>query len=123
MIRAATPADVPVLREMIVELAAYERSAEQVEVTGGQLHAALFDPHPAVFALIAEEPRDAAGSAAPGGAGDPAGTEPARTVGFALWFRNFSTWTGKPGIYVRPPAQQPGGTRRSANSPCYEHAD
>ncbi|MBW1597136.1 GNAT family N-acetyltransferase [Streptomyces sp. JJ38] len=91
MIRDATSDDVPVILDMIRELAAYERAAEQARVTERQLRDALFGPHPAVFALIAQDE-----------AGSP--------VGFALWFRNFSTWTGTHGVYledlyVRPEAR------------------
>ncbi|MCZ7416607.1 MULTISPECIES: GNAT family N-acetyltransferase [unclassified Streptomyces] len=94
MIRDATSGDVPVILDMIRELAAYERAAEQARVTERQLRDALFGPHPAVFALIAQD-----------GAGSP--------VGFALWFRNFSTWTGTHGVYledlyVRPEARGAG---------------
>ncbi|AKA05962.1 N-acetyltransferase GCN5 [Streptomyces noursei ZPM] len=90
MIREATPDDVPVILAMIGELAAYERAAESAEATEPQLKEALFGPQPAAFALIAED------------AGGP--------VGFALWFRNFSTWTGTHGVYledlyVRPEAR------------------
>jgi GNAT superfamily N-acetyltransferase len=92
MIRAATPADVPAIHAMIRELAEYERALEDARATTDQLHEALFGAHPAVFALMAEEP----------GTGEP--------VGIALWFRNFSTWTGTHGIYledlfVRPRAR------------------
>jgi GNAT superfamily N-acetyltransferase len=98
MIRAATPADVPAIHEMIRELAEYERALEHANATERQLHDALFGPHPAVFALIAEEPS--------------MHTESER-VGFALWFRNFSTWTGTHGVYledlyVRPSARGAG---------------
>ncbi|MFB6566675.1 GNAT family N-acetyltransferase [Streptomyces noursei] len=90
MIREATPDDVPVILAMIGELAAYERAAESAEATEPQLKEALFGPQPAALALIAED------------AGGP--------VGFALWFRNFSTWTGTHGVYledlyVRPEAR------------------
>jgi GNAT superfamily N-acetyltransferase len=92
MIRAALPADVPEIRAMIRELAEYERELESARATQEQLHDALFGAEPAVFALIAEDD----------GTGAP--------VGFALWFRNFSTWTGTHGIYledlfVRPEAR------------------
>jgi len=92
MIRAATPSDVPAIHAMIRELAEYERAPEHARATEQQLHDALFGEHPAVFALIAEEATES----------DP--------VGFALWFRNFSTWTGTHGVYledlyVRPSAR------------------
>ncbi|MCX4636277.1 GNAT family N-acetyltransferase [Streptomyces sp. P9-2B-2] len=90
MIREATPGDVPVILAMIGELAAYERAPEAAQATEAQLTEALFGPQPAAFALIAED-----------------GDAP---VGFALWFRNFSTWTGTHGVYledlyVRPEAR------------------
>lgn len=90
MIREATPDDVPVILAMIGELAAYERAPEAAQATVPQLEEALFGPQPAAFALIAEAD------------GAP--------VGFALWFRNFSTWTGTHGVYledlyVRPEAR------------------
>lgn len=90
MIRPATEADVPEIHAMIRELAEYERALEQMRATPAQLRDALFGPQPATFGLVAEE------------AGTP--------VGFALWFRNFSTWTGTHGVYledlyVRPHAR------------------
>ncbi|MFI9205088.1 GNAT family N-acetyltransferase [Streptomyces sp. NPDC053048] len=104
MIRSATPADVPAIHAMIRELADYERALEQAEATEEQLREALFGEHPAVFALIAES--DETPGETPS-ADTPAATGP---LGFALWFRNFSTWTGTHGIYledlyVRPHAR------------------
>ena len=80
LIRPAVPADVPRILELIVELATCERAAEQVVATEAGLHAALFAAEPAVFAHLADDG--------------------AEVVGFALWFRNFSTWLGRPGIYL-----------------------
>ncbi|MFI1969337.1 GNAT family N-acetyltransferase [Streptomyces cinnamoneus] len=100
MIRSATPADVPVIHTMIRELAEYERALDEARATEEQLRDALFGPDAAVFALIAESDGGAEGDTGSGG----------EVVGFALWFRNFSTWTGTHGVYledlyVRPQAR------------------
>jgi GNAT superfamily N-acetyltransferase len=86
-IDSATPADVPLMLDLIRELAVYEHEAESARATPAQLHEALFGARPAAEAAIARIDGEAAG--------------------WALWFQNFSTWTGKPGIwledlYVRP---------------------
>ncbi|GAA2256323.1 MULTISPECIES: GNAT family N-acetyltransferase [Kitasatospora] len=92
MIRTVDISDVPVIHAMIRELADYERAPHEARATEEQLRDALFGEHPAVFGLIAED--DASG----------------QPVGFALWFRNFSTWRGTHGVYledlyVRPSAR------------------
>ena len=94
MIRPAKPEDVAEIHAMVRELADYEKSLDQAKATPEQLHDALFGERPAVFAHIAE---------------DDAG----RVLGFALWFLNYSTWTGVHGIYledlyVRPAARGTG---------------
>jgi GNAT superfamily N-acetyltransferase len=95
MIRSATPDDVPEIRAMIRELAAYERAEEQARAGEEQLRLALFGEDPAAFALIAEDD----------GTGE--------VMGYALWFPRFSTWTGTRGmhledLYVRPQARGSG---------------
>jgi GNAT superfamily N-acetyltransferase len=92
-VRPATPADVPLILALIRELADYERAPEQAVATPALLHAALFGPRPSCEALI--------------------GLVDGQPQGFALYFTNFSTWLGRPGIYledlfVRPPARQRG---------------
>lgn len=79
-IRPAVPDDVPRISELINELAEYERSADQVVATAEDLRAALFASRPALFGHVAVCDDD--------------------TVGFALWFVNYSTWVGKHGIYL-----------------------
>ena len=79
-VREARRSDVERIRELITELAVYERSVESVKVSTEQLHSALFAPHPTVYALVAEADDE--------------------VVGFALYFLNFSTWEGVPGIYL-----------------------
>lgn len=93
MIRAATELDVPVIAELIRELAEYEKALDKAIATDEDLDAALFGPSPAVFAHMAYE-----------------GDTP---MGFAMWFLNFSTWRGRHGIYledlyVRPSARGKG---------------
>jgi GNAT superfamily N-acetyltransferase len=93
MIRPADQGDVDELVQLIHDLADFERSPASVEIEPGQLQAALFGDSPAAYAHVAEE----------GG----------RILGMAIWFRNFSTWTGRSGIYledlyVRPEARARG---------------
>lgn len=86
-IRAARRDDVPVILELIHELAIYEKEPDAVKNTPQALDQHLFGDHPAVFAHVLEDE----------------GT----VRGFALWFLNYSTWEGVHGIwledlYVRP---------------------
>ena len=78
-IRAATIADVPLLRSFIQELAEYERESEEVLITEEQLRRDGFGPDPRFRAVIAEQD------------GQPAG--------FAVFFTSFSTWTGS-GLFL-----------------------
>lgn len=80
-IRPASPADVPVILELIRGLAEYEK-ASPAEVTADEptLRASLFGEKPAAEVLLA-----------------CLGDDP---VGLALFFHNFSTWRGKPGLYL-----------------------
>ncbi len=113
MIRAATEADVPELLAMIAELAAYEREPDAAQATEAQLRDALFGAAPTVFAHVAVESEgDAARADVPTDAHRTADGD-GGVVGMALWFRNFSTWTGTHGIYledlyVRPRARGAG---------------
>jgi GNAT superfamily N-acetyltransferase len=81
MIRSATAADVPTILSLIHQLAEYERAEHEVKATEAQLHSALFGPDAVAAALLAVD-----------GSG--------QTVGFALWFRTFSTWLGTASIYL-----------------------
>jgi|SRR5579883_2096021 len=80
MIRPATPDDLPAIARLIRALAEYERLAHEVVLDERQLHDHLFGPRPYAEVLLAQD----------GG----------RVVGFALFFHNYSTFLGKPGIYL-----------------------
>jgi len=86
-IRYATAADVPQVLGFIRELAVYERLADQVVATEADLAAALFGPRPYAEVVL--------------------GCLDATAVGFALFFHNFSTFLGKPGIYLEDLYVQP----------------
>jgi GNAT superfamily N-acetyltransferase len=76
----ATPADVPLILQLIRDLAAYEKLSHEVVATEELLHRALFGLGPRVETVIARIDGEAAG--------------------FALFFHNFSTFLARPGIYL-----------------------
>jgi GNAT superfamily N-acetyltransferase len=96
-IRPAAVHEVPIILQFIRDLAQYEHLEHQVVATEAMLSEVLFGPRPyaeVAFACLAGEP-----------------------VGFALFFHNFSTFLGRPGIYledlfVRPEARGHGVGRR-----------
>lgn len=92
-IRRASASDVPLILSLIHELARYEKLEHEVVATEEGLHESLFGSEPRAEVLIAET----------GGA----------AAGFALFFHNYSTFLGRPGIYledlfVRPEARKRG---------------
>ena len=99
-IRPARESDVDLLLDFIRELAEYERLAHEVSATREDIHAALFGARTFAEAVI--------------------GCIDAEPAGFALFFHNFSTFLGKPGLYledlyVRPACRGRGlGTRMLA---------
>jgi GNAT superfamily N-acetyltransferase len=80
LIRPATSGDVPVILELIRALATYERAPNDVTATENGLVEVLFDEKPSAEVLLAFENETA--------------------VGFAVFFHNFSTWLGRPGLYL-----------------------
>ncbi len=79
-INPATPADVPLLLQLIRDLAEYENLLPEVVATEDLLQQALFGPRPVVEAVVARSGGEAAG--------------------FALFFHNFSTFLARSGIYL-----------------------
>jgi len=79
-IRAATEADIPVILGLIRDLAEYERAPDAVVATEPGLRDVLFGEKRSAEVLLALEE------------GAP--------VGFAVYFFNFSTWLGRPGLYL-----------------------
>ena len=96
-----TADDLPVILSLIRKLAEYEKLAHEVSATEGKLRASLFGRNPAAEVLIAY-----------------AGVEP---VGFAVYFQNFSTFVGGPGIYLEDLFVVPEWRRRGCGRRLLAH--
>jgi GNAT superfamily N-acetyltransferase len=97
VITEAARGDVPVLFAMIRELAEFEHLASALQVTPESLDDALFGAKPAASALV--------------------GRLAGEVVGYAVWYRTFSTFVGRPGVfledlYVRPEHRNRGFGRK-----------
>ena len=91
-VRPATPADVPLILALIRELAAYEREPDAVVATEEDLLRDGFGPSPRFHVLIGEH------------AGEP--------VAFAFYFFTYSTWRGRPCLYLEDLFVRPSARRR-----------
>jgi GNAT superfamily N-acetyltransferase len=80
IIRGARPDEAGLVLSLVRELAEYEKLLHEVEATEADIGEALFGPHPRLFCDIAEWNGEVAG--------------------FAVWFINFSTFSGRSGIYL-----------------------
>jgi GNAT superfamily N-acetyltransferase len=79
-LRNAVPDDIPLMLDYIRELAEYEREADKAVARAEDLERHLFGEQPVAYAVMAEwDGQDA---------------------GWAIWFYNFSTWEGRPGLYL-----------------------
>jgi GNAT superfamily N-acetyltransferase len=76
----ARPDDIALILSLIRELADYEKLLHEVEATDAMIASALFGEHPKLFCDIARWNSEG--------------------VGFAVWFNNFSTFSGRTGIYL-----------------------
>ena len=79
-IRVARPEDAAAIHRLVLELASYEKLSHEVVSTADQLRRALDGPNPTIEVLLAETSHEA--------------------IGFALFFETFSTFVGRPGLYL-----------------------
>jgi GNAT superfamily N-acetyltransferase len=100
-IRKATIADTPTIFRFICELAEFEKAADQVETSVAALEKTVFGDDAVVDALICEE------------AGAP--------LAFALWYYTFSTWQGRPGIYLEDLYVTPAARGRGIGTTILKH--
>jgi GNAT superfamily N-acetyltransferase len=80
VIEPATPHDIATIVALVRELADYERLRHEVRIRPEDLQRDLFGPRPYAEAVVARVGGEA--------------------VGFALWFHNYSTFEGRPGLYL-----------------------
>lgn len=96
-IRFAGPADAETIHRFVCELAVYEKEPDAVEATVDDYRRQLAAERPPFECLIAEIE--------------------GRPVGFALFFHNYSTWRGRPGLYLEdlfvPPAERGRGVGKA----------
>jgi GNAT superfamily N-acetyltransferase len=100
-LRRATPSDAPLILEYIRELAAFEREPEAAVATEADILRYAFSEHPLIHVTMAEWD--------------------GRPAGFALWFLNFSTWEGKPGIYLEDLFVRPEFRRNGIGKALLQH--
>ena len=80
MIRYATKHDVPRIHQLIKDLAEYEKAPLEAKATIEQIEETFFGENPVAYCHVAEDN--------------------GFVVGISIWFLNYSTWVGKPGIYL-----------------------
>jgi len=80
MIRFARKDDVPRIHALIKDLAVYEKAADEAKATIEQIEETIFGKNPHAYCHVAEVDGE--------------------VVGISIWFLNYSTWLGKPGIYL-----------------------
>jgi GNAT superfamily N-acetyltransferase len=98
-IRAATAADAEAIHRFVFELATFERDPGAVANTPANLAAQLSQERPPFECVVAED-----------------GGEP---LGFGLYFFNYSTWTGRPGLYIEDLYVTPAARKRGAGKALF----
>ena len=101
VLRSAEPRDVAAIVGLIGELADFEKLSHLVQITPQSLHPHLFGERPVAESVVAEI----------GG----------QMVGFALFFTNFSTFLGKPGLYLEDLYVQPAHRGNGVGSQLLAH--
>lgn len=100
-IRSANPGDAGLIVKFIMDLAVYEKLAEAAKASEADIARDVFGPSPKAFCEIAEWD------------GEP--------VGFALWFYTYSTFLGRPGIWLEDLFVDPEARGRGAGKALLKH--
>ena len=102
-VREATEADIGVIHELIAELADYEQLGNQVVCTEDDLRQALFGPDRVAEVSLAVDDADG------------------EVAGHALWYRTFSTFLGKTGIWLEDLYVRPAHRRKGVATALVDH--
>jgi GNAT superfamily N-acetyltransferase len=100
-LRATTPADIPALHRLMRDFATYEKLQARFKITEAALHDALFAPNPPLDSILVD-----AGKA---------------TVGFALWYFTFGTFSGRYGLFVEDIYVAPAQRGRGIGITLFRH--
>jgi GNAT superfamily N-acetyltransferase len=101
LLRPTTPADIPTLHRLMRDFAAYEKLEHRFKITEAGLHDALFGARPMLDSVLA----DAQG----------------KTVGFALWYFLFGTFSGRYGLFVEDIYVEPDQRGRGIGLALFRH--
>lgn len=100
-LRAAEPRDLEAIVALVTELAEYEQLTQQLALTAEGLRPHLFGPRPAVECIVGEVEGE--------------------VVGFALFFANFSTFLGRPGVHLEDLYVRPAHRRTGLGAALFNH--
>jgi GNAT superfamily N-acetyltransferase len=100
-LRPTTPADVPVLHRLMRDFATFEKLQHRFQITETELHAALFGEKPALDSMLAEVD--------------------GVTVGFALWYFPFGTFSGRHSLFVEDIYIEPAHRGRGIGLALFRH--
>jgi ribosomal protein S18 acetylase RimI-like enzyme len=100
-LRPTTPADIPTLHRLLRDFATYERLQDRFVITEAGLHDALFAPNPPLDSILV----------------DVDGT----TVGFALWYFIFGTFSGRHALFVEDIYVEPAYRGRGIGIALFRH--
>jgi GNAT superfamily N-acetyltransferase len=101
VLRDTTHADVPVLHRLMRDFATYEKLEARFKITEPALHTALFGPKPTIESILVEAD----------------GT----TVGFAIWYFLFGTFSGRHGLFVEDIYVEPAHRGRGIGLALFRH--
>jgi GNAT superfamily N-acetyltransferase len=100
-LRPTTASDIPTLHRLMLDFATYEKLQHRFQITEATLHAALFGPSPPITSILAEVD----------------GT----TIGFALWYFLFGTFSGRYGLFVEDVYVEPTHRGRGIGYALFNH--